>query len=301
MRIKDLEYFLKLTELNNVTQVAQFFSISQPTITYAIKRLESELGITLVQRNPQHHSISITTAGTQFSLHAKEIMVELARAEYEIQNLSESKISLGLPPIIGNFYFPKFIPKLAKLGLISKLKTDSSGSEEILSELLSGKINIALIGTSSPIQSDDLHLSLLSKSPFTIVTGSNKNDIQLPAKISFAQAAEYPFIVFDEGFVHNKAFSYFTHSAGVSARIMYQTTEIGILKEMVRYNAGIALLTSLAVVNQDGLISHQLLDSGDLSFNIYLAYRRNYQLSADEQTFVNVFREQKLSPKSSET
>ncbi|WP_054654998.1 helix-turn-helix domain-containing protein [Lentilactobacillus kisonensis] len=47
MQIKDMEYFIKLTEVRNFTQVAQAFKVSQPTITYAVKRLETELNASL--------------------------------------------------------------------------------------------------------------------------------------------------------------------------------------------------------------------------------------------------------------
>ncbi|WP_040470566.1 LysR family transcriptional regulator [Lentilactobacillus kisonensis] len=297
MQIKDMEYFIKLTEVRNFTQVAQAFKVSQPTITYAVKRLETELNAQLVIRNPEHHSVSITPAAQQFVVHANKVMIELKRARAEIQSQKEAKIKLGLPPIIGNFYFSKFIPQLTKQGLVSKLNTDSFGSEETLAKLLSGDINLALIGSSEPLRSPDLKLFLLRQNPFTIITGSRKDSIKLPKLLSFSQAAVNPFIVFNEGFVHNKAFSYFNLSADVSPQIIYKTTDIGILKNMVSHNAGIGLLTDLAIDSHDKLITHAIIDDNQPLFNIYLAYRRNYQLSIDEKKFVKLFQSHVLRNK----
>ncbi|MDO4205123.1 MAG: LysR family transcriptional regulator, partial [Streptococcus gallolyticus] len=47
MNLRDLEYFYQLAKLKSYTAAAQYFQVSQPTITYAIKRLEKELGCDL--------------------------------------------------------------------------------------------------------------------------------------------------------------------------------------------------------------------------------------------------------------
>lgn len=40
MNFRDLNYFVALAKLKNYTAAAQQFHVSQPTITYAIKRLK---------------------------------------------------------------------------------------------------------------------------------------------------------------------------------------------------------------------------------------------------------------------
>lgn len=37
MNIRDLEYFYQLSKLKSYTDVAHYFQVSQPTVTYAIK------------------------------------------------------------------------------------------------------------------------------------------------------------------------------------------------------------------------------------------------------------------------
>lgn len=54
MNFKDLEYFQRLVREKNFTKVANAFHVSQPTITYAVKRLEDELGTQLVYRDQSH-------------------------------------------------------------------------------------------------------------------------------------------------------------------------------------------------------------------------------------------------------
>lgn len=60
MKIKDLDYFTQLINLKNFTAVANYFSVSQPTITYAVKRLEAEFETELIVRDQSHQGIIIT-------------------------------------------------------------------------------------------------------------------------------------------------------------------------------------------------------------------------------------------------
>lgn len=46
MEIRQLEYFVSASLLGNLTRVAERHFVSQPNITIAIKKLETELGVT---------------------------------------------------------------------------------------------------------------------------------------------------------------------------------------------------------------------------------------------------------------
>ena len=41
LNLRDLEYFYQLSKLRSFTNVAKHFRVSQPAISYAIKRLET--------------------------------------------------------------------------------------------------------------------------------------------------------------------------------------------------------------------------------------------------------------------
>jgi DNA-binding transcriptional LysR family regulator len=74
MNFRDLTYFDALATLKNYTAVAQQFNVSQPTITYAIKRLEDELNTQLLIRDHSHHQIELTANGRQLEQHVTIIL-----------------------------------------------------------------------------------------------------------------------------------------------------------------------------------------------------------------------------------
>lgn len=43
MNTRDIEYYVQIVKQKNFTKVAKYFQVSQPTITYALKRLKKNL------------------------------------------------------------------------------------------------------------------------------------------------------------------------------------------------------------------------------------------------------------------
>lgn len=101
MHSKDIKYFDALVKFQNYTRV-----FSQPTITQAVKRLEKEFGSQLVVQDWSHQKTVITRAGLLLSKNGAMIEHYLSLAHHEIDNTKKSQIRLGLPPIIGTYYFP---------------------------------------------------------------------------------------------------------------------------------------------------------------------------------------------------
>ena len=75
MNIKQIEYFIDLSESLSFTKTAQHFYISQTAITKQIHNLEEDLGISLFIRDKK--KVEITPEGTLFLTHAKSIMKEI--------------------------------------------------------------------------------------------------------------------------------------------------------------------------------------------------------------------------------
>ncbi|WP_461240242.1 LysR family transcriptional regulator [Paucilactobacillus sp. N302-9] len=289
MRIRDLEYFNQLVRMHNFTQVGQYFSVSQPTITYAIKRLEQELQSQLIQVQTKPQQVLITTAGQQFYVHSQNIVTELKRAQLELDNQKKEKIILGLPPIIGKAFFPKYINQLNQAGVIEQLETVTVGSGETLKQLLEGKINLAIVASSENLVQENLNVVKLAQSQFKIIVSP---ELDLPKEtIHFVDMTKYPFVAFDEGYVHNKVFGFLISRNQNNPKIVYRTTDVDVLKKMVEQNVGIALLTELAITKNDQLRVLSLSDDQLPSFNVYLAYRHDYQLTATEQKFIEIMKQ----------
>ncbi|MCI1974554.1 MAG: LysR family transcriptional regulator [Limosilactobacillus sp.] len=278
MKIKDLEYFIELVKKKNFSVVAEHFHVSQPTITMAINRLEEEYGTTFFVRDHVHHQIEVTRIGQQYAQHVRTILNELTVAREEIENAKLNKIRFGLPPIIGNYYFPPLTPELLRARLIDKLEVTEAGSESLLQMLLRGELDMALLGSASSLQQPELLVKELDQYPFQIIM-SRDNQLADRAALSFSDLKGQQFILPDADFIHEKAFRKMCRGAHIRPQVIYRTNDIHIIKNMVAENLGISFLTKLAITPNDRLVNLSLTDQGQPLFHLSLVARHNEILS----------------------
>lgn len=125
---------------------------------------------------------------------------------------------------------------------------------------------------------------MIDKAPIRIIVA--KDDHPLAAfedGVSFAQAAQYPFITLDDEYVHAQAFRQAARLARVRPKIVFKTSDVQILKALVANHSGISFLTDLALDGNDGLAALPLTDGSQPKFIISLAARANRLLTPNAQ------------------
>lgn len=283
MNIKELYYYHDLVRTKNFSQVASDFNISQPTVTMAIKRLEESFGTTFFMRDRSHHQLTVTNTGLQFDQHVQRIIEELEIAQKELARAKQERISFGLPPIIGSWYFPRFTPALLQAGLLNQLEVVDHGSASLLQLLAKGELDLALLGSLQPFQQPSLRACVIDKAPIRIIVAKDHPLAAFEDGVSFAQAAQYPFITLDDEYVHAQAFRQAARLARVRPKIVFKTSDVQILKALVANHSGISFLTDLALDDNDGLAALPLTDGSQPEFIISLAARANRLLTPNAQ------------------
>ena len=76
--LRQLQFFIAAAEQGSVTGAARVLSISQSSVTEAIRALEDDLGVTLFER--QARGLEITHLGSQFLRHAQQILADVSNA-----------------------------------------------------------------------------------------------------------------------------------------------------------------------------------------------------------------------------
>ncbi|MHC5216414.1 LysR family transcriptional regulator [Enterococcus sp. LJL128] len=95
MRIQQLEYLEKIAETGSINEAAKSLFLSQPTLSNAIKELESEMGICLLHRSKL--GVSLTEEGREFLSYAKQIIdqVDLLEKRYKQTAKRVSRLSIS--------------------------------------------------------------------------------------------------------------------------------------------------------------------------------------------------------------
>jgi len=105
MNLKDLQYFYDLCQLQSYTEVAKQHKVSQPSISYAIKRLEESFNCKLIHHDPSHRSFKLTPQGHILLKHTELILPEVISTRKEINRSLAQYSTVGFPPIIIQYLF----------------------------------------------------------------------------------------------------------------------------------------------------------------------------------------------------
>lgn len=290
MNTRDLQYFVMLVKLKNYTQVASHFNVSQPSITQAIRRLEQEFNTKLVRKDRVHRDEMITRSGLLLYKKAIAINQKIDLAHQEIARSEQRQIKFGLPPIIGKMYISHIVEDFSK-HLLQQLKIVSVGSHDLLAQLQAGKLDIAMLGSTAPINQPGIFAELIMTRPFVVIV-SEQHRLAKRKQVSFKELTDEIFINYDQQYVHKAAFQAYCTYAQINPRTaMYKVPNISWIKELVRQNRGISLMVKDAVKDEPGIVALSISDPIPEKFYISIATREDYLLSTDEQQLVAQLKE----------
>ncbi|HEC61082.1 MAG TPA: LysR family transcriptional regulator [bacterium] len=105
-----LKVFHTVVKLNSFTQAADILFLTQPAVTFQIKKLEDEFKTTLFIR--MHNQISLTESGKILFQYSEQILENYEQAkEYILKTMSELKgeICIGAASLLGNYNLPMIL------------------------------------------------------------------------------------------------------------------------------------------------------------------------------------------------
>ena len=97
MELRQLEYFVHVSELGNFTRAAQDLNVAQPSVSTQIQQLERELGQPLLDRSQR--VVALTAAGEAALPHAQAALAaahNVARAVDETARLVRGTVRIGI-------------------------------------------------------------------------------------------------------------------------------------------------------------------------------------------------------------
>ncbi len=111
--LDDIKYFIKVSETLNMTRASEIIGISQPALSYAVKRLETKLGGQLFIR--LKNGIQLTKLGEEFKKRSHRLLYEWEQVQ-NIANpesgLVQGSYTIAIHPSVALYTLEFFLPKL---------------------------------------------------------------------------------------------------------------------------------------------------------------------------------------------
>jgi DNA-binding transcriptional LysR family regulator len=285
MNLKDLEYFHYLCKFKNFTRTAEKLYVSQPSITIALKRLEKELNAKLVIRNSSEKQISLTEAGIILEKHAINVLNEVKETKLAIAKLSGSNIKLGVPPMIGAYFFPSIMEEIVKKGFAENIELIETGSLAMVDKLLSNDVDMAFIGSLSSLEDDDIEATILKVDKFVVCMSKN-HLLAKKKKINFEDLLEEQFIALGNEYIHNEVLKKLCNRYDVSMGKFYYTDEIQTAKSLISSGLGIGIMIDMAVKDMKTIKKVNL--HKPIDFYISLAMKKKHYTTIKEEKIKNI-------------
>lgn len=150
MDLRQLEYFVAVARLGHFTQSAEALHVGQPALSQAIRRLERELGVELLDR--ASHPIALTSAGRALLPHAEQVSdaVAAARAEFGlIGGQPGGRVTLGVLAMLGPA--EQIVAEFHRAHPTVTLVLKEGLTRALTEQLLSGQIDVMLATKIDPI------------------------------------------------------------------------------------------------------------------------------------------------------
>jgi len=138
-----LRYFLAVAETGNFSRAASRVSVTQPTLSSGIAKLERELGARLFDRNRQ--GVALTTAGSRFLVRARRIAAEYEHALVELSEVTDpTLLRVGVLNTIPSLWVGDWLARHRALGSGEALEILDGSERDVAERLERGRIDVAL-------------------------------------------------------------------------------------------------------------------------------------------------------------
>jgi len=265
MDIRELEYFVTVSELQNFTAAANRLHVSQPAISKSIHRLEEELGFQLLNRTQK--KVLLTEEGAVFLDLAKDILARIIAAQNtmtEYKNLTRGTFRIAVPPLLGAYVFPQLFAAFKKNYPSLDMAVIEDGSSTAVDLVKREEVHVGLVIL--PPTLTDLDSHLITSQEIVVCLPTDHPLSQEPF-LTFEQLKNEPIILYNEGFVLRSIILKEYAKYNITPQVALSTNQFQTIKALVAKGVGISFLpkNSIKVVNHVTKIPlhpHLFLDMG---------------------------------------
>lgn len=245
MNLRDLQYLVALADHRHFGRAAEASFVSQPTLSTQIRKIEDELGVTLVERTPRR--VLLTPVGHEIvararnALHEVEAIRTLARRTRDPEAVT---VRLGIFPTLGPYLLPHVVPPIRKRFPRLELLLVEEKTEVLLQQLREGRLDACVLAL--PVHDDQLHQHFLFEEPFVLAVPGG-HPLARRQRLQLEDLAEQRLLLLEDGHCLRDQALAVCKLSGAGEVTGFRATSLETLRQMVAAEVGVTLLPTLAV------------------------------------------------------
>lgn len=224
--------FLHVAQLGSVSKAAVLLNLSQPAISRQIRKLEEELGSTLMVRHGR--GIVLTEAGSLVHEHSRGILSQISNIRGELAAMKTTptgRVSMGFPFTVGPHLVPVLLKTCRERFPGVSLRVHGANSNTLLEWLVSGRIDFAVLHLMKPLRTLVME-PLLEESMYLM--GSPDAPFFQHETVAMEDLASIALYLPDPSNELRKLLDNAAHDAGVKLQVPVEMDSVETMKAMAK-------------------------------------------------------------------
>ncbi len=253
MELTALRQFVVIAEMGHLTRAAERLGVTQPALSAMVKKLESEVGASLLDRTGR--GVALTAAGRVFLEHA-EVSVrradEAVASVRELVGLEAGSIRVGGGATAVAHLLPSVVSEVRREHSALRFYVREAGSRAVAEAVISGELDLGIVtmpvagvGAGELMRVGTFRDELLLIAPPGHRLSSKKS-------FRWADIDGEPVVAFEAGSAVRSVIDGAAAGAGVSLVVVMEVRSLESIERMVGAGVGIGFVSRLALDRDAG-------------------------------------------------
>jgi len=287
MNIQLLKYFIEIVNTRSLSAAARNLFVTQPTLSLALKKMESELGTALFDHSDQ--PFQLTDTGLYLYEHGQEVVFQFDQLVTDIREMNQKPVKKQLRLGLTTLFAVQFMKE------ISRFLTTHPHVNLILQQDGSPKLQTMLAISFPNTLPEIIHIEPLettTKGYHVYVVVPESNPLSQYEKLTFKDLKDQRFSSLSDNFMIGRLLLDRTRSFGYEPNIILHNDDLQVLLYSLQKNNSICLLPIeyYEVGKSQGLKWIPLKDKFDY-FPIGIALHRDFSMTEDVRDFIQIIKE----------
>jgi LysR family hydrogen peroxide-inducible transcriptional activator len=273
VNLRDLKYLVAVAEHRHFGHAAEACFVSQPTLSTQLKKLEEELGVTLIERT--NRQVMLTPVGIDIVARAQQVLRdvnELVNAAEEYADPLGGEFSLGIIPTVAPYLLPKILGPMRKAFPNLQIKLTEGQTAVIGQMLREGELDAVILAL--PLAEDNMVQAELYREPFYLAV-SRRHPKAQKKTASLDDLENEEVLLLEDGHCLRDQALEVCSSHNAVENTNFRATSLETLRQMVAADAGITLMPELALGGRSGGVRYLPFRGTPPYRNIGLCWRQS--------------------------
>lgn len=273
MEMRQLRYLVAIADEGSFTRAAARSHVAQPALSQQIRRLEEEVGVTLVDRTTRR--VRMTDAGVQLVERARRALAEVDAGVAELDEVAgvrAGRVAIGAMQTLGPFDLSRLLAAFHARYPEVELAVREEPSETLAAMLSSDTLDLAFLSVTHRIQGGGLHFQRVATEEVVAVLPP-EHRLARRRRVRLAELADERFIAFREGSTLRRLLLNAAGEAGFEPRVAFESNEASRVRSMVARGLGVSLLPRSDVEGAGVPVAVASVRAPSLSRDVTLVWR----------------------------